>query len=123
MSKILTTHAGSLPRPPSLAHLFVEKEQGKTIDEKAFEAEIDRAVADSMRHQVECGLDIIGFQATNITAFTNPPVITFSNGVQLSQSMHITGVSEFGANCPSAIWCQASGQDGLRLQGSKKMLQ
>jgi 5-methyltetrahydropteroyltriglutamate--homocysteine methyltransferase len=59
MSKILTTHAGSLPRPPALAHLFVEKEQGRTIDEKAFEAEIDRAVADSMRHQAECGLDII----------------------------------------------------------------
>ncbi len=59
MPKILTTHAGSLPRPAKLAHLFVEKEQGRTVDEDAFEAEIDRAVADSMRHQADCNLDII----------------------------------------------------------------
>src|SRR5271168_1758599 len=59
MPKILTTHAGSLPRPPSLAHLFVEKEAGRAVDEAAFEGEIDRAVTDSMRHQAECGLDII----------------------------------------------------------------
>ena len=59
MSKILTTHAGSLPRPQSLALKFVEKEAGRTVDEAALEAEIDAAVAESVRRQLECGLDIV----------------------------------------------------------------
>ena len=59
MAKILATHAGSLPRPPGLAHLFVQKESGEAVDEAAFEAEIDRAVADCVAHQAACGLDII----------------------------------------------------------------
>jgi 5-methyltetrahydropteroyltriglutamate--homocysteine methyltransferase len=59
MSKILTTHAGSLPRPAKLAHFFVEKESGRPVDETVLEAEIDRAVADSVAQQAVCGLDII----------------------------------------------------------------
>jgi 5-methyltetrahydropteroyltriglutamate--homocysteine methyltransferase len=59
MSKILATHAGSLPRPASLARRFVEKEAGKSIDEAALEAEVDAAVGESVRQQVECGLDIV----------------------------------------------------------------
>jgi len=59
MSKILATHAGSLPRPASLARRFVEKEAGKAVDEGALEAEIDAAVGESVRRQAECGLDII----------------------------------------------------------------
>jgi hypothetical protein len=37
----------------------------------------------------ECGLSIISVQSTNITSSTNPPVITFSNNVELSQSVII----------------------------------
>ena len=59
MPKILTTHAGSLPRPAKLAHQFVEKEAGCAVDEAALEAVIDAAVAESVRRQVECGLDIV----------------------------------------------------------------
>ena len=51
MPKILTTHAGSLPRPASLAHRFVEKEAGRAVDEAALQAEIDAAVAESVRCQ------------------------------------------------------------------------
>jgi len=59
MPKILTTHAGSLPRPAKLAHRFVEKEAGRAVDEAALETEIDAAVAASVRQQAECGLDIV----------------------------------------------------------------
>jgi 5-methyltetrahydropteroyltriglutamate--homocysteine methyltransferase len=59
MPKILTTHAGSLPRPATLAHQFVEKESGRPVDEAALEADIDRAVAESVAQQAQCGLDII----------------------------------------------------------------
>lgn len=59
MAKIATTHAGSLPRPAKLAHLFVEKEAGKAVDEAVLEAEVETAVADSVRRQLECGLDIV----------------------------------------------------------------
>jgi 5-methyltetrahydropteroyltriglutamate--homocysteine methyltransferase len=59
MPRILTTHAGSLPRPAKLAQQFVEKEAGRVVDEAAMEAEIDAAAAESVRRQVECGLDIV----------------------------------------------------------------
>lgn len=57
--RILSTHAGSLPRPAHLAHLFFEKESGKLVDEAALELEIDGAVRDSVAQQAACGLDII----------------------------------------------------------------
>jgi 5-methyltetrahydropteroyltriglutamate--homocysteine methyltransferase len=59
MSRILTTHAGSLPRPAELAHLFVENEAGKRVDDAVLEQEVDEAVAASVRHQIECGIDIV----------------------------------------------------------------
>jgi 5-methyltetrahydropteroyltriglutamate--homocysteine methyltransferase len=59
MTRILSTHAGSLPRPAQLARLFVRKEAGEKVDEAEFAAGIERAVRDSVAHQAACGLDCI----------------------------------------------------------------
>jgi 5-methyltetrahydropteroyltriglutamate--homocysteine methyltransferase len=57
--RILTTHTGSLPRPPALLSLYGRRIRGETVDE----SEIDRAGFEAMRHvvqrQIECGLDIV----------------------------------------------------------------
>src|SRR6516164_10305672 len=34
-ARILTTHAGSLPRPPELTGLFTQRSLGKSVDEEA----------------------------------------------------------------------------------------
>lgn len=57
--RILTTHTGSLPRPPGLAELIREMEAGTLPDRAAFEAKVREAVFDAVRRQAEAGIDII----------------------------------------------------------------
>jgi 5-methyltetrahydropteroyltriglutamate--homocysteine methyltransferase len=57
--RILTTHTGSLPRPPSLQELLYAREQGAAIGQAVFEKEVREAVNAVVQQQVSCGLDII----------------------------------------------------------------
>jgi len=57
--RILTTHTGSLPRPPDLTALLEALDDGAAIDAAAFEARVRRAVADVVRRQVEAGVDVV----------------------------------------------------------------
>jgi len=56
--RILTTHTGSLPRPPELTRLYVQRARGGAVDP----AEIDRLGKAALRQivdkQVEAGIDI-----------------------------------------------------------------
>jgi 5-methyltetrahydropteroyltriglutamate--homocysteine methyltransferase len=56
--RILTTHTGSLPRPPELTRLYVQRARGGAIDR----AELDRlgkaALGRIVDKQVEAGIDI-----------------------------------------------------------------
>ena len=56
--RILTTHAGSLPRPPDLLAL-VERDGPKAFDSAAAAAQLRGAVADIVRHQADLGIDVI----------------------------------------------------------------
>jgi 5-methyltetrahydropteroyltriglutamate--homocysteine methyltransferase len=57
--RILTTHVGSLARPTSLLDIMKEKENGRPYEPAAFDREVRDAVADRVRRQVECGIDVI----------------------------------------------------------------
>ncbi len=57
--RILTTHAGSLPRPDDLIALNVARLSGNPYDEKAYADHLASAVGDICRRQVELGIDII----------------------------------------------------------------
>jgi 5-methyltetrahydropteroyltriglutamate--homocysteine methyltransferase len=59
MTRILTTHVGSLVRPPALVGLLKRRENGEEIDEAAFDATLADAVAEVVRRQVEIGIDIV----------------------------------------------------------------
>src|SRR5262249_40379310 len=58
--RILTTHAGSLIRPPALVE-FVRARQQKpqTVDENEYLECLKDSVAEVVKHQVEVGMDII----------------------------------------------------------------
>ena len=58
VSRILTTHCGSLPRPKDLLNLMKAKIDGEPCDANAYEARVRSAVAESVRRQVESGIDI-----------------------------------------------------------------
>src|SRR5215467_15569469 len=57
--RILTTHTGSLPRPPDLSATLEALDAGTTPDPTAFDARVQRAVAEIVRQQVDAGVDII----------------------------------------------------------------
>src|SRR5579885_710125 len=57
--RIQTTHIGSLPRPHHLLDQLKAKLSGKPFDEKAFDAALRQAVADVVKRQVDCGIDIV----------------------------------------------------------------
>jgi 5-methyltetrahydropteroyltriglutamate--homocysteine methyltransferase len=57
--RLLTTHAGSLPRPDDLLELLWARERGEAVDERTFTDRLGGAVAASVRTQVEHGLDIV----------------------------------------------------------------
>ena len=57
--RILTTHAGSLPRPADLREMVVARTKGDGYDAAALERRLSSAVAEVVRQQIECGLDIV----------------------------------------------------------------
>jgi len=58
VDRILTTHVGSLPRPKDLLDLMKAKITGQPYDQARYAARVRSAVAESVRKQVECGIDI-----------------------------------------------------------------
>ncbi len=57
--RILTTHVGSLIRPPKLIEFWRAIEDGKPYDEAAFEACLTKSVAEVVRQQADVGIDIV----------------------------------------------------------------
>src|SRR5215471_19243909 len=57
-SRILTTHAGSLPRPKALAELHGRRSNGELIDETELRKAVEDATAATISAQVEAGIDI-----------------------------------------------------------------
>jgi 5-methyltetrahydropteroyltriglutamate--homocysteine methyltransferase len=53
--RILSTHVGSLPRPDDLSEMMAEGKAGST----AYRAAVSSAVAEIVRQQVDCGIDIV----------------------------------------------------------------
>lgn len=57
--RILTTHAGSLPRPADLLEMVQARADGRPYDQAAHAARVRSAVADIVRKQAEVGLDVV----------------------------------------------------------------
>jgi 5-methyltetrahydropteroyltriglutamate--homocysteine methyltransferase len=57
--RILTTHVGSLPRPPELRELLVRKDQGQPYDKEALDRLTREAVIGIVRRQVAVGIDVV----------------------------------------------------------------
>jgi 5-methyltetrahydropteroyltriglutamate--homocysteine methyltransferase len=58
--RMLTTHAGSLPRPDDLIELNRARQAGEATDEAAYSARLAAAVADVLRRQRAAGIDVPG---------------------------------------------------------------
>ncbi|MGH7045189.1 MAG: cobalamin-independent methionine synthase II family protein [Stellaceae bacterium] len=57
--RILTTHVGSLPRPPDLLEFLEAREVGRPIEQAAFDACLASAVHEIVHKQVAAGIDSV----------------------------------------------------------------
>jgi 5-methyltetrahydropteroyltriglutamate--homocysteine methyltransferase len=58
-TRILTTHVGSLIRPPQLQEFLRGRAAGKPIDQQAYAECLARSVADVVRRQAAAGIDVV----------------------------------------------------------------
>ncbi|MGO9785395.1 MAG: hypothetical protein ACLPL5_01155, partial [Stellaceae bacterium] len=58
-SRILTTHVGSLIRPPALLEFLRAKQAGKPYDQAAYARCLKDSVAAVVRRQAEAGIDVV----------------------------------------------------------------
>jgi len=56
--RILTTHVGSLPRPPALRDLLVRQDRGEAVNAADLAREAEAAVRHVVRKQLEAGVDV-----------------------------------------------------------------
>jgi 5-methyltetrahydropteroyltriglutamate--homocysteine methyltransferase len=68
--RILTTHAGSLPRPNELADMIWARIDGEPVDESELTSKIDAAVAEVVAKQREAGIDVISDGEMSKTGFS-----------------------------------------------------
>ena len=59
-ARVLTTHAGSLPRPDDLIELNRARQAGESRDERGYQARLRAAVGDVVRRQQAAGIDVPG---------------------------------------------------------------
>jgi 5-methyltetrahydropteroyltriglutamate--homocysteine methyltransferase len=59
VDRVLTTHTGSLSRPPDLSEMLSARETSEAFDDTAFQTRVRSAVAECVAEQVSCGIDII----------------------------------------------------------------
>src|SRR5919107_54387 len=69
--RIVTTHAGSLPRPDDVVDMIWGGIEGKPPDEQALESRLDEAVADVVRKQREAGVDVVSDGELSKPGFSN----------------------------------------------------
>jgi 5-methyltetrahydropteroyltriglutamate--homocysteine methyltransferase len=58
-NRILTTHVGSLIRPPGLLDLVRARQNGETADARAYEQCLKDSVAEVVRRQAQAGIDVV----------------------------------------------------------------
>jgi 5-methyltetrahydropteroyltriglutamate--homocysteine methyltransferase len=69
--RILTTHGGSLPRPPELLDLLVARAERRDVPEDRFAALVRDAVREVVRRQVAAGIDLVSDGEMSKTGFAS----------------------------------------------------
>jgi 5-methyltetrahydropteroyltriglutamate--homocysteine methyltransferase len=68
--RILTTHAGSLPRPDELADMIWARLDGEEVDETALQEQIEAGVTEVVAKQRAAGIDLISDGELSKTGFS-----------------------------------------------------
>jgi 5-methyltetrahydropteroyltriglutamate--homocysteine methyltransferase len=58
-ARFLTTHTGSLPRPPDLVRMMYAREEGVPVERAGLAARVRAAVAEVVEKQIAAGIDLV----------------------------------------------------------------
>lgn len=84
--RILTTHVGSLVRPPGLVDLMRAKEHGQDYDRQDLATRVQLSVREVVHKQVETGVDILSdgeygeYGKPSFSGYVNERLSGFSQG-------------------------------------------
>ncbi len=70
MASILTTHVGSLPRSQDVVDYLFAREHGEEFDSRAFDQCMEAACSETVRRQVEAGIDIVSDGETSKISYS-----------------------------------------------------
>jgi 5-methyltetrahydropteroyltriglutamate--homocysteine methyltransferase len=59
VTRVLTTHVGSLPRPQDVVDVIWAEDRGQPVDAEEYDRVIGAAVRDRVAHQAEAGIDLV----------------------------------------------------------------
>ena len=108
--RIITTHVGSLPRPPELLDAVEASQQGKPVPESTGAQSLRAAVKEVVRKQIDLGIDVIDdgeFGKTSFVAYVNERLGGFEPDKQAraerpwAQSREAKSFPEFYAASPA----------------------
>src|SRR5262249_6253427 len=57
--RIMTTHAGSLPRPDDVREMVLTRARGEPLDRAMLDRRLGAAVKEIVGRQIDCGIDIV----------------------------------------------------------------
>jgi 5-methyltetrahydropteroyltriglutamate--homocysteine methyltransferase len=69
--RIITTHAGSLPRPEDVTQMLFDVLDEKEIDQGALDARVREAIKDIVARQREIGIDVVSDGEVGKVGFSN----------------------------------------------------
>jgi 5-methyltetrahydropteroyltriglutamate--homocysteine methyltransferase len=69
--RILTTHAGSLARPPDLLQMIRTRAADQPYDQAALAGRVRSAVAEVVRQQLDAGVDVVSDGEVGKPGFAN----------------------------------------------------
>jgi len=98
--RILVTHAGTLPRPDDLWEMLVARSEGKPYDRETLAGRIRSAVADGVKKQAECGIDIVNDGELGKTNFSRYTRERLSGFVERPPGPDFRPSSIFGRDLP-----------------------
>ena len=79
-TRILTTHAGSLPRPDGLVEMLGAVSRGEAVDEAALAEMAREATADVVRAQAEAGVDVVNGGEQSRVSYVTQRMSGFGGG-------------------------------------------
>jgi 5-methyltetrahydropteroyltriglutamate--homocysteine methyltransferase len=97
--RFLTTHVGSLIRPPRITEYVEAIAAGQTIDQQAFEAELKTDVKQVVHQQVEAGVDMVSdgeFSKINWLSYFQHRASGFETRLQTLRSPSFLGAERDG---------------------------